>query len=117
MSEDIRLKTMPFEYDGKTYTLRCNMNVLADVQEMNGGDISPALSGGRAMKNSLMFLAAMMNDWADEQGWPERYTWRGLGRVLRTENVPMVGIITLVLDALTPAQEANAGESETDPGN
>ena len=30
---DIRLETMPFELDGKTYQLRCNMNVLADVQE------------------------------------------------------------------------------------
>lgn len=114
---DIRLKDLPFEYGGKTYRLRCNMAVLADVQEENGGKISPALDGRRGMKSALQFLAAMMNDWADEQNWPERFTWRGLGRVLRTEEVPRSEIISLVLNALTPPAGANPGASEGDPGN
>lgn len=115
--DDIRLKTLPFEYGGKTYLLRCNMSVLADVQEMNGGKISPALSGSRGMKNALQFLAAMMNDYADEQGWPETHTWRGLGRTLRAEDVPMGEIISLVLDALTPQKTTNPDAEESDPGN
>ena len=37
--EDIRLKTMPYDYRGRTYTLACNMNVLADVQADFNGDL------------------------------------------------------------------------------
>ena len=114
---DIRQKTVPFEFEGKVYTLRCNFNVLADVQEENGGDISPALSGRRGMKNALQFLAAMMNDWADEQGWPERHTWRELGRVLRPKQVPSAQIIGLVFDALTPPETVSEGTPEGEAGN
>ena len=115
---DLRLESLPFEHGGRTYTLRCNMNVLADVQEENGGNISPAFDGRRGMKSALQFLAAMMNDWADEQGWPERFTARSLGRVLRVEDVPMDKIIGLVLRALTAPKTANPEPSEGEqPGN
>lgn len=115
---DLRLESLPFPYNGRIYKLRCNMNVLADVQEENGGNISPAFDGKRGMKSALQFLAAMMNDWADEQGWPERFTSRELGRVLRTEEVPMSEIIGLVLRALTAPKTANPDASEEDqPGN
>ena len=124
---DIRQKELPFVFEGRTYELKCNMNVLADVQEASGGHISTAFSGKRGMKNALMFLAAMMTDYADEQGWtdeegqPLTFTWRGLGRVLRVEDVPTAEIITLVLDALTPPKSAESGENtqtpEETPGN
>ena len=80
--EDIRLKAEPFEYDGKAYLLSCNMNVLADVQEAYGGKISIALSKKATVKACLEFLAAMLNDYADSQGWGERYTAKQIGRVL-----------------------------------
>lgn len=124
---DIRLKTLPFVFEGRTYQLRCNMNVLADVQEANGGRIDTALSGQRGLRSALMFLAAMMTDYADEKGWtdddgqPLAFTWRGLGRALRVEDVPTSQIITLVLDALTPPKSAESGENngkpEETPGN
>lgn len=124
---DLRQKTLPFVFEGRTYRLKCNMNVLADVQEANGGRIDTALRGTRGLKSALMFLAAMMTDYADEQDWaddegkPLVFTWRGLGRVLRTEDVPMNEIITLVLDALTPPKSAESGENtqtpEETPGN
>ena len=113
----VRQKTLPFAYGGKTYLLRCNMAVLADVQEENGGRLSPALSGERGMKNALQFLAAMMNDYADEQCWPERYSWRELGRVLRPKEVPASEIIGLVLDALTAREKAAEGTQEEAAGN
>ena len=49
---DLRLETLPFEFEGRRYLLRCNMNVLADVQEMNGGFIDPAFDEKRAQKKS-----------------------------------------------------------------
>lgn len=113
---DLRLEELPFVFEGRTYKLRCNMNVLADVQEMNGGFISPALEGKRGQKTVLQFLAAMMNDYAYEQGWfdpdatgepilEKEFTPRGLGRVLHFEDVPSQKIMQLVVHSLTPPSE------------
>ena len=129
---DLRLESMPFVFEGRTYQLRCNMNVLADVQEMNGGVISPDLDGKRGQKSALQFLAAMMNDYADEQGWfdpdPETgaavlskpFTPRALGRVLSVYDVPSAKILGLVTRALTAARgtsDAKSGPEPADAGN
>ena len=125
---DLRLETLPFEFEGRRYLLRCNMNVLADVQEMNGGFIDPAFDEKRAQKSVLQFLAAMMNDYADEQGWfdePEDggepvlakpFTPRGLGRVLDIYSVPSAQILGLVTRAITPARKAKEDDSGAKPG-
>lgn len=79
---DVRLKTSEYDFQGKTYTLRCNMNVLADVQEAFGGNMLEALSEKSSLRACLTFLAAMLNDCADEMGWDERFTSRQVGRLL-----------------------------------
>jgi len=121
---DLRLESMPFEFEGRRYQLRCNMNVLADVQEMNGGEISPALDGKRAHKSALQFLAAMMNDYADEQGWfdpsPETgapildkpFTPRALGRSMNFAEFPFADVIGLVIRGMTTKR----GDAEEEPG-
>ena len=96
----IRLKETPFELDGKTYTLRCNMNVLADVQEACGGTLDPAINGSGTLKSSLLFLAAMLNDSAEENGWPERFTARELGRRRLRADLANI-VMELVTDGLT----------------
>lgn len=105
---DIRLEEVPFEIDGKTYKLRCNMNVLADVQESFGGDFSAALSGKNTLKSALTFLAAMLNDYADEMGWPERYTPRDLGRKYKRFDLPVEMVMGVVIRSITP----ESGEEE-----
>lgn len=121
---DIRLEEIPFDFDGKTFLLRCNMNVLADVQDAYGGNISTALSGGNLFRSVLEFLAAMLNDYADEQGWPQRYTARGLGRKFSQNMLPSAQIMGLVTRSIAPAgndADKISPESETDigegPGN
>lgn len=116
MSKDIRLETMPFEYDGKTYVLRCNMNVLADVQDENDGNIAAALDERHPVKSVLSFLAAMMNDYADEMHWPERFTARQLGRNLRQKDVPGEAIMRLVISAIIPDTKPEETEN-TDEKN
>lgn len=108
---DIRLEEMPFEVDGKTYKLRCNMNVLADVQEAFDGDFTEALSGKNTLKSSLVFLAAMLNDYADEMGWEERFTAKQLGRKYKRFDCPVEDIMGVVVRAITPD-----GDTE-EPGN
>lgn len=112
---DIRMEAKPFELDGKTYLLRCNMNVLADVQEQYNGDFGKALDGAHSMRSVLDFLAAMLNDYADEQGWPERFTGRDLGRKLHRTQVPGEEIMGLVVRAITPPEtEEDIGKTQAD---
>ena len=89
---DIRLQTMPFEFNGKTYELCCNINVLADVQEAYNGSLMAALRNPNSIKASTTFLCAMLNDCAETKGWPERYTVRQVGRMLggNPENVKLL---------------------------
>lgn len=108
---DIRLEELPFEFGGKTYLLRCNMNVLADVQEIYGGDVGKALSSETPTKSVLHFLAAMMNDYAEDMGWPERFTARQIGRRLTLPQVPTGEIMGLVIRALVPPNAENEAET------
>lgn len=107
---DIRLKSVPFELDGKTYMLRCNMNVLADVQEAYGGDLTAALDTDGTLKSVLHFASAMLNDYADEMGWPERFTPRALGRKIALSELPSAAILSLVVSAVRKTD----GEDEKD---
>ncbi len=110
---DMRLKKTPFEFDGKTFELCCNMNVLADVQEAFGGSISSALNC--TTKGVLTFLAAMLNDYAESVGWEERYTSRDVGRALSPSQLNEVTLLVmpLVTDSLKgdrkPEQDKSAG--------
>ena len=108
---DIRLEEVPFTIEDKTYLLRCNMNVLADVQEYYGGDFASALDGKSTMKSALVFLAAMLNDYADDQGWEERFSAKSLGRLYNLKDLPIDKIMALVVRSITPepASPDNSG--------
>lgn len=122
---DVRMREIPYELDGKRYRLRCNMNVLADVQEAYDGDFMESLNSKSSMKGILEFLAAMLNDYADEMNWPERFTAKQLGRKLRREEIPGVEIMALVTEAVLPRKkeeadaedEAKTEETEGNAGN
>ena len=75
-------KPLPFEHGGKTYHLYVIMNVLADLQELHGGTLEALLSRKRTMKNILETVAAAMNEYAYDQGWPERFTSRDVGKMM-----------------------------------
>lgn len=112
---DIRLEELPFDLDGKTYLLRCNMNVLADVQDAFGGAIAGALTGENVNRSVMEFLAAMLNDYADEQGWPERFTARQLGRKLPLNVVRPTVIMGLVTRSITPPGAKDRPEAVSEP--
>lgn len=102
--EDIREKKVPYEYEGKTYELQCNFYVLADIVEEFG--TIPELinmSAGRKMKTFPSLLAAMMNDYADSQGWPERVTGREVAMKINCSKIPtqlILDVTNLVVNAL-----------------
>lgn len=112
---DIRLQSELLELGGKTYLLRCNFNVLADVQEAFGGDFLAAMDDKNNFRAVTEFAAAMCNDYADEMGWPERFTARQMGRLLpmKEQNIWKMKIARLILTAL--GGEESAQDEGSDP--
>lgn len=119
---DVRLKEVPFHFDCRDWTLCCNMWILAEVQEEEGGDFSALISGKHEMKSILQFLAAMLNFDAKERGIPTRYTAREVGRKLTFPEFQQISgaVMELVVAAVkaddtagdAPADEKNAQTSE-----
>ena len=112
--EDIRLMHHSWKFASRDWDLVCNMNVLADVQEAFGGDLSNALSGG-TIRTVREFLAAMLNDYADSQGWQIRYTGTELGRRISWEEFQEIQpiVMELVMAALSGPSE-DTGDTVTE---
>ena len=110
--DDIRLKTAKWTFGGREWELTCNMNVLADVQALYGGDLTKALEAAGSFRTVLDFLACMMNDYADTMGWQARYTSKDLGRLLdMTEFQAVVPIVSgLLTSALASPEAEDEGE-------
>lgn len=113
--EDIRLKHHSWKFASREWDLVCNMNVLADVQEAFGGDLSNALQGG-TIRTVREFLAAMLNDYADSQGWQIRYTGKDLGRRISWDEFQEIQpvVMDLVMGALSGSSEEAEQTTETD---
>lgn len=107
---DLRLKTADVTVGGRTYKICCNMNVLADVQEMYGGNMSKALedSSANGIRN---FLTAMVNDARDSLG-EEPLTVKQVGREISFNSAKKI-VMPLILAAFlsgSEKQEENGGE-------
>lgn len=115
MTEDIKPREVAWRFDGRDWVLRCNNNVLAEVQEINGGDFGPILSTKRTLKSILQLLAAMLNDYADEQKWVDekgfaiRYTEKQLGRRLSLATVNRLApdVMRMAILAVRDAEAEN----------
>lgn len=107
--DDLRLKTADVTVGGRTYKISCNMNVLADVQEMYEGNMSKALEDTTAngMRN---FLTAMVNDARDSLG-EEPLTAKQVGREISFSNAKKI-VIPLILAAFVPSKNKQQEEPE-----
>ena len=107
--QDMRLKKTQYDFDGRSFELCCNMNVLAEVQEKNGGEIASLLNARSTLKSVMLFMAEMLNDYADSQGWPERYTAKQVGRMISPSELSAITdtVMDLVISAIKsdPAEE------------
>lgn len=108
----MKLKTERFEWQGKVYELRCNFNVLADI-ESEAGSIGAFLKMG-TMKGVLIALAAMLNDYADSMGWEERTSSKELGRELSTSPGTIKQLSNMVVGLVLDAISAPAASEETE---
>ena len=112
---DIRVKSIPLEFDGETYQLTVNMNVLADVQEENGGDLRAVFGKKRIFAGLLAFLSAAINEAADAKGLQKRYTPRQVGRRRTPEQfialqTPMMELVAAALGTGAPEDPSETEE-------
>lgn len=118
MMGDVRLPEQLFQFDGREFKLRCNMNVIADVVEAYGGELPNVFDTSTQLKVAREFLTAMLNDYADDQGWPERYTAMQVGRKLGGEVAAVLGpVMKLVVAALYARDDSEEREDGVDPKN
>ena len=113
--DDIRLKTVDFEFEGRHYKLCCNMNVLADVQEYFDGSFGRALEKRRTLKANIVFLTAMINDYFDSIGSAKRYDVREVGRKLPTSPAAtreLSDMITCLVSYALQQKEKNEDDEE-----
>lgn len=110
----LQLEELPFELDGKTYLLRCNMAVLETIQEAHGGDFGAVLNAP-VDESALEFLAAMLNDYAWEQGWPELWIPQQLKR--RVSLAMLTEIFKLVSRSIMVPEKKPDAKPAGNPGN
>lgn len=110
----LQLEELPFELDGKTYLLRCNMAVLEAVQEAHEGNFAEVLEAP-VNESALEFLAAMLNDYAWEQGWPELWTPQQIKR--RVSLAMLTQIFKLVTRSIMVPEKKPDAEPAGNPGN
>ena len=107
----LKLEQIPYEFEGKTYMLRCNMAVLEDIQEAHGGDLGEALNPEKAINSAVEFLTAMLNDYAEDMEWPERWTPRQLKKRFSYAQLVDADILGLFWRGTIP-QTAQAAQPE-----
>ena len=62
---------MQFSFEGRDYTLRCNVCVYEVVSDQCGGDLMTLYDAKKPFEGVLTWLAAMLNDYAEDQDWPD----------------------------------------------
>lgn len=113
---DIRIPSADVEVCGRGYHIEMNMNVLADLQEQNDGNMLDFLRGNRTYKTGMMIAAALLNEAADIAGTGEHFDAKTLGRQMNTAKALKLvdTCINLLYDAL---RDEDAEDVEEDTEN
>lgn len=91
MKCNVKEKTVPFEFDGKTYQLMLNFNIIAAIQEKYG-DIDTCFNSMDKAKNQIWLLCTLLNEAAEMHNENHQEQWDLLtetqvGRRIHTDNV------------------------------
>lgn len=106
----LKLKELPYEIDGRELTLRCNMSVLADLQD--SGDLLKVLDDDHSFRNFLVLLSTLVNEALREGGSADYYSPDDLGARLsyadfKRDSGP---VFELLIHALVPERDETAAE-------
>lgn len=110
----IKLEEKSIELDGKTYVLHVNMSVLDRIQTACGGEISALLEKSLFESNAIV-MAAMLNDWAEDQGWEEKWTEKMVKKRFNSGMMRMLDISGMFFRAIKPDDDTDAGPKTENP--
>lgn len=110
----LRIEEKRLEVEGRTYVLRCNMAVL-DALEATYGDFQ-AVMALPIREATAAILAAMLNDCAEDRGWPTDWTARKVKKTFPYVALLELDIIGMLTRAVTPASAEAEPETKTEPG-
>ena len=107
----IKLEEKTIELNGKTYVLHVNMSVLDRLQEAVGGDINVLLK--RSLYDAMaLTMTAMLNDWAEDQGWEEEWTEKKVKKTFSAAMLNMLDVTGMFFRAMSPAGQEEAQKTE-----
>ena len=103
----IQLEEKRREICGKSYVLHVNMSVLERVVEKYGGDVDKLMA---TRKNEAMaeILAAMLNDYAEDQGWDQDWTPKKVKKYFSVAMLLDLDVLGMFFRAMTPPNTDNA---------
>ena len=108
----LRLEEKPVVIDGQVYTLRCNMAVLDSLQEAHGGDFGEVMKL-EPRQAAPEILAAMLNDSAEDQGYPVTWTARAVKKRFSYAQLLDLDVLGIFTRGIVPAE----GGAEATPDN
>lgn len=117
MITSIKLEEKSIELNGKTYVLHVNMSVLERIQEEVGGDLQELIKSTPTDAMAVT-MAAMLNDWAEDQGWDEVWTVKKVKKTFTTGMLNMLDVAGMFFRAMIPTdQKTEDTKPDTESGN
>ena len=109
----IRLEEKPIQLGDRTYILRMNMSVLERIQEACGGEIKGLMHKNMYDGNAIT-VAAMLNDYAEDQGWEQDWTDRKVKKLFNPAMMKMLDVTGMFFRAMTPETEEGTAKTAAD---
>lgn len=109
----IRLEEKPFELEGKTYLLRCNMAVLETIEDKYGD--MDAVMNLTVRQSSLELLTAMLNDYAEDQCWEERWELKQIRRRVNWAMLQELDLVGMLFRSMHKSGAQPAADSTPEP--
>ena len=103
----IKLEEKSIELNGRTYVLRMNMSVLDRILQVCDGEVKNLLEKS-VYDSSAITVAAMLNDYAEDQGWDQDWTDRKVKKIFNPAIIKMLDVTGMFYRAMTPEKKANA---------
>jgi len=109
----LRLEEKQIQIGDRTYVLRMNMSVLERIQEACGGEIKGLMHKNMYDGNAIT-VAAMLNDYAEDQGWEQDWTDRKVKKLFNPAMMKMLDVTGMFFRAMTPETEEGTAKTAAD---
>ena len=109
----LRLEEKQIQIGDRTYVLRMNMSALERIQEACGGEIKGLMHKNMYDGNAIT-VAAMLNDYAEDQGWEQDWTDRKVKKLFTPAMMRMLDVTGMFFRAMTPETEEGTAKTAAD---